>query len=397
MNGTALAMSAVPGDKHHLVKWLGTQPEEALIPRRLFGQYLRERFYQAISGRTSFHVERAEAVDLIPADAGYALTDDRGARHLARNVVLALGNFPPDDAFLPEELRRHRGYVADPWRFDPRGEQGDVLIIGSGLTALDAIALLDERGFSGTIHLLSRHGLLPCIDNPHARALDPKRMELRTETPYALLRTLRAQARRHVEAGGDWRDTVEAIRAMSPSIWSSWSLRERRRFVRHLQAFWAIHRYRVPPQTAAAYQRLDRQRRIVRHRGRITAVHALANGSMRIEIDGAGGATAANVAASINCTGPNGNYERVRHPFVRNLLRRGLLRPDPLHLGLDATAELRVIDRHGHPSENLFALGPPLRGIWYETTAVPETREQAGSIARSLIAQHSARRLEAAS
>jgi hypothetical protein len=27
----------------------------------------------------------------------------------------------------------------------------------------------------------------------------------------------------------------------------------------------------------------------------------------------------------------------------------------------------------------IFTLGPPLRGLWYETTAIPEIRDQAAS------------------
>lgn len=397
MNGSAITMSAVPGDKRHLVRWLRNEPEEAQIPRRLFGRYLRERFYSAIAGRPDFHVARGEVVDLDRGEREFVLVDDLGRQYRARNVVLALGNFPPDDSFLPEAVRRHEGFVGDPWRFDTTGMQGDVLVIGSGLTAMDAVALLEASSWQGRVHLVSRHGLLPATDNPSARALDTSSLGLRTESPYALLRTLRAQARKRAAAGGDWRDVIESIREMSPSIWASWSLRERRRFLRHVQPFWAIHRYRVPLPTAEAFERMQTSGRVVRHRGRIADARRVESGALHVTIETAQGARDVEVSAAINCTGPNGNYERARQPFVRNLIARGLLRPDPLLLGLDATPDLHVIDRNGHPNENLFALGPPLRGLFYETTAVPETREQAATIARALVKQHAARRLGAVS
>ncbi len=395
MNGSAIAMSVVPGDRRDLVRWLADQPDEAQIPRRLFGRYLSERFYDAIAGRPTFHVARGEVIDVLPAGDAFEVYDDGGVAYRGRALVLALGNFPPDDAFLPEAMRRYEGYVADPWRFDPTGVDGDVLVVGSGLTAMDAVALL-ERPARGRIHLVSRHGLLPQTDRPGARALGAP-LPVRTETPYALLRTLRQQARRHVAAGGDWREIIESIREMSPAVWASWSLRERRRFLRHLQAFWAIHRYRVPPPTAEAFARVERSERIVRHRGRIAAARRLSGGRLEIEIAQRDFVARVAVDAAINCTGPHGDYARVRHPFVRNAIARGLLRPDPLHLGLDATADLRVIDRDGHPNERIFALGPPLRGLFYETTAVPETRQQASLIARALIERRGARRLEAVS
>jgi uncharacterized NAD(P)/FAD-binding protein YdhS len=404
MNGTARAMSAVPGDKQHLVRWLRTESENALISRRLYGRYLAERFRQVLAQRPDFELAPMRVVDLQEDGTAFVVTGDAGTARRARSVVLAIGNFPPADAFLPQAVREHPGYVPDLWRSEPllatilRREVGDALIVGTGLTGMDAISLLDEHGFRGTIHLLSRRGLLPCLENPFARALDPAAFELETQSPYRLLRSLRRAARRHMERGGDWRDVVETLRPITPAIWGGWSLRDRRRFLRHLQSYWAIHRYRVPPQTAAVYQRLALEGRIVRHRGRLAAATACGRGRIRAKIaDPFGNLTSAVVSIVVNCTGPNGDYERTAHPLVRNMLRRGLLRPDPLRLGLDAGADLRVIGRNGTPHPRLFALGPTVRGVWYETTAVPETREQAARIARALAGDVGAKRLEVAS
>lgn len=399
MNGTARAMSAVSGDKTHLVAWLRSEPESALISRRLFGRYLRERLRDALDRRPEFETLRAEVVDVIAGDGEFTVVDAHGGERTARHVVLALGNFPPDYAFLPQTLYRHPGFVADPWRFDPAPAhlRGDALIVGSGLTAMDTIALLDERGFEGRVHVVSRRGLMPCVENPFARGLDPTQLVLQTQTPYALLRSLRAAARKHGAAGGDWRDVVEAIRALTPAIWASWSLRDRKRFLRHLEVYWAVHRYRVPPKTAAVCERVRRQGRLIRHRGRVAEASETPGRRIRVEVDGLAGKSSFVVSCAVNCTGPNGNYERARHPLVQNLMRRGTIRADRLHLGLDATPDLHVVDARGKKVERLFSLGPPLRGMLYETTAVPETREQAAAIARWVVAQSSAATLEAAS
>jgi uncharacterized NAD(P)/FAD-binding protein YdhS len=397
MNGSAGSMSAVPHDKDHLVRWLGTETSEALISRSTFGRYLRDRFNGSLSERPLFDVARTEVVDIVENAGRFIVSDARGSEWTATNVVLALGNFPPDDAFLPQSLRAWRGFAGDPWRYDPPTMTGDVLIVGSGLTAMDAIVQLDERGFEGAFHLVSRHGLLPCLESPHAKALDPSLLDLRAGTPRALVRSLREAARAHAARGGDWRDVVEAIRDASPSIWSGWNLRERRRFLRHVQAYWAVHRYRVPPETAAVYQRLDRGNRIVRHRGRIASGRVLRNGRFSIDIAGRGCTTVVAIGSAINCTGPNGDYARIRHALVRNLVRSGMIRPDPLHLGLDATADFRTIGRGGTPNERVFALGPPLRGLLYETTAVPEIGREAAGVAQTLVRGLASERLEAVS
>jgi uncharacterized NAD(P)/FAD-binding protein YdhS len=82
---------------------------------------------------------------------------------------------------------------------------------------------------------------------------------------------------------------------------------------------------------------------------------------------------------------------------VRNLIRSGAIRPDPLHLGLDATADFCTIRRDGRPNERIFALGPPLRGLLYETTAVPEIGRQAARVAQTLVRGLASERLEAVS
>ena len=43
-------------------------------------------------------------------------------------------------------------------------------------------------------------------------------------------------------------------------------------------------------------------------------------------------------------------------------------------------------DAAGRPSNTIFTQGPTLRGLAYETTAIPEIRDQAAALARHLTA-----------
>jgi uncharacterized NAD(P)/FAD-binding protein YdhS len=69
----------------------------------------------------------------------------------------------------------------------------------------------------------------------------------------------------------------------------------------------------------------------------------------------------------------------------RQLLDSGQARPDPLRLGLDADARGALRDSGGRATGDIVTLGPPLRGRWYETTAIPEIRDQAAALARHLL------------
>jgi len=69
-----------------------------------------------------------------------------------------------------------------------------------------------------------------------------------------------------------------------------------------------------------------------------------------------------------------------------NLLARGLIDHDPLALGLNALPNGEVLRYRGGPSGWLFTIGPPLKGVLLESTAVIEIRVQAQALADRLLA-----------
>ncbi len=79
-------------------------------------------------------------------------------------LVLAVGNFPPANLNIPGLCADSRRYVRSLWsatalRDIPKN--GNVLLIGSGLTSVDLAVALKSEGFAGHIHILSRRGLMP--------------------------------------------------------------------------------------------------------------------------------------------------------------------------------------------------------------------------------------------
>jgi uncharacterized NAD(P)/FAD-binding protein YdhS len=86
----------------------------------------------------------------------------------------------------------------------------------------------------------------------------------------------------------------------------------------------------------------------------------------------------------INCSGPSCDYDRTTDPLLRDLLDRGLARPDPLKLGLDVTATCALHEASGAVSRRMFAVGPITKGRFWEMTAVPDLRRQCDTLATHL-------------
>jgi uncharacterized NAD(P)/FAD-binding protein YdhS len=68
------------------------------------------------------------------------------------------------------------------------------------------------------------------------------------------------------------------------------------------------------------------------------------------------------------------------------MLSHGLITKDPLSLGFNATGDGRIIDKSGKVIDNLLTIGSGLRGILWESTAIPEIRVQAHEMANKLLA-----------
>jgi uncharacterized NAD(P)/FAD-binding protein YdhS len=142
----------------------------------------------------------------------------------------------------------------------------------------------------------------------------------------------------------------------------------------------------MAPTVAQAVDSAVREGSLVVRAGRILDLVPAGDGlRARYVPRGGGGEVALEVARVINATGPETDASRIDDPLVRTLLARGTVRRDAHLLGLDATPRGALIDADGRESRVLFTLGPLLRGVLWECTAVPEIRVQARDLASTLL------------
>jgi len=87
----------------------------------------------------------------------------------------------------------------------------------------------------------------------------------------------------------------------------------------------------------------------------------------------------------VNCTGPGAHNRHETHPFLRPLLQAETLANDELCLGLLTDEWGRALNASGYPHEDLFVAGTLRKATLWESTAVPELREQAQTVARKAL------------
>ncbi|HTU67421.1 MAG TPA: FAD/NAD(P)-binding protein, partial [Steroidobacteraceae bacterium] len=365
------------------------------LPRQVYGEYVRARFESARAAAAPHVVvthRRARALRLQRQPEGFELWLDDGSALHAAEVVLALGNPPPATPPGCERLAANPRYHADPSHLDDlaRAEPGSVLLVGSGLTMIDAaLRLAAIRPRVKHIHVLSRHGRLPqaqtALPLPAVKPDVAGALESGGDSARKLFRAFRRTMEQALDAGGDWREVLALARPGLPALWRGLPPPERARFLRHARAVWDPIRHRVPAGPLAAVRTLQRLGVLDVHAGRLVELAPAEDG---IEVAwrprGSAKTRAWLVDHVVNCTGPETRADRVPDPLLQSLLSSGLLRRDALGLGIDAAADGRVISALGAPVDGLSYLGPWLRARDWEATAVPELRELATQLASRL-------------
>src|SRR5262249_19318255 len=161
LNVRATNMSAFPDVPDHFIRWLRANRliDERnsgaffFTPRPVYGRYLQSL---VDFSDPRLRIVQGECLSVRPLRTGVELELADGTSHFGHIAVLATGNEQPA---LPNDA-----CWADPWA-DPAdcgiAWNDSVAILGTGLTMIDHVLSLLERGHRGPILAISRHGLLP--------------------------------------------------------------------------------------------------------------------------------------------------------------------------------------------------------------------------------------------
>ena len=340
LNVSARAMSAWPNDPNHLVRWLEQNQAElahllpagadvsSYIPREVFGIYLQSILEHAA-------IQAA-------------------GQHRLRRITAELSDLEAIEPGSPSAASRYR------------------LQFSNG----EPIVALSRRG-----HLPNAH--LSASVAPIGAWLNPEQAPTTLLELWRLIRMRVALAERD---GHDWRAVIDGLRPINEKLWQRLSLQERRRFLRHAAVLWDVHRHRVAPQLHEQLQQLINSGALEIIAGRLEAKQNRAKRlQLRIRRRGAASSEYLEVDRLITCTGIRLDYARSTQPLLQRLLQRQQLQADVLALGISTTPQGELVGGNGQVVSGMYTLGPPRRGELWESTAVPELRQQAQELASHIL------------
>ena len=418
LNVAARNMSALPEHPNHFIEWLRTRTEftdtpeaelrETFVPRRIFGDYVRSltlHYTQPLDrrGRVETTFVDAEAVDIVATGNGARIALASGQTIETDKVLLATGNEMPAELPGCESLVRHPGYAANPWqnwetKLPPPTE--NIVLLGTGLTTVDTIITLLALDWRGTIHAVSRNGLLP---HSHFKGRDhpefpPEGVDVAALGLNRLVALIEEHCARLRAAGENPAIVVDKLRPHTQRVWNALSPGERRTFVAQHAARWNVMRHRIAQPIHRQVTSAIVEGRLRITRGAVTRLESHGD-RIRVHLGAASAQETSNgqspapldAALVINCTGPQTRFSATRSPLLRNLLASGVVQPDELDMGIRIGPDFLATERDGRSSTFLHVIGPLLRGTLWESIAVPELRGQSLRVAEVLLKESALR------
>lgn len=388
LNVRARHMSAFPDSPSDLLDWAlrtgRSNDPQGFLPRADYAIYLQDRLADVADDR--LRIRAGRVIDVRPSPTGFDVLTER-SRSTADAVVLCHGNQPPAAlrvAGVP--LPDAPWHVANPWdlgRLRTLPADARAIVVGTGLTAIDTVITLLEEGPERQVTMVSRQGLLPKPHIGQAHTAWVTKVPDDATTADALVDAVRRECETAAERGVNWRAVVDGLRPLTQELWRRLSLAERRRFLEVHAREWEVRRHRMAPDVALRLQRYRFEGRLTIRAG---SLHEVADRVDRCAVRLGPGEEPLVADAIVNCTGPLGDVRRSQDPLLQALLAQGLVAPDPLALGIDATVEGHVIGSDGQVVPGLHLVGPSTKGTLWESTAIPEIRAQAARVAAAVVA-----------
>ncbi len=399
-------MSAFPDDMEHFTNWLRIKKEytnyekkllaETFIPRNIYGEYLGniwETILAAKNGTVELTIldDYANDIELLEHNKAKIFLK-KDLPFIADYVVLATGNsLPRNPPIANMAYYSSPTYFQNPWNINSVSHlkpDGDVLIIGNGLTMVDTVIGLLEQKFQHKIYSVSTNG---SIILPH-RHFGITYNDLVEELPGNFeLTKLVSLINKHIKKlrklGISAGPVIDSLRPYSQRIWQSFTPEEKKKFLSRFRHMWGVARHRLPVFIYDIVEKLRVQGKLETYKGKLINITEKGNEVMVTFHNTKKWCTETlPVQRVINCTGPETSIYRNLNQLLLKLAEKAIISPDLLELGINADpSSYNILTPEGEKHPNLFTLGTNLKGVLWETISVPELRVQCEQLSKVLL------------
>lgn len=385
------------------------ETEYTYTTRKLYGDYL--------SGQARYYVERArekgiplevitaEAIDIQRDMEAYEVLCHNGRRIASDYIVLALGTPKPNNY---KELLKYPQYIDFPWPSDGMINKvhadDHVGILGTSLSAIDAVMTLVDNGHQGKISLFSPDGMLPRVQPQKNKNYRRKYLTVTNihknnretwnkVTVKALFRLFQREVEHCNKGPVDWKNqnrekkpaeklldqdiscaekggdelltVIYSLRYDAGTVWRMLDIGEKKFFKKWLGSHWMMNRHAMPLYNAYRLRTLFKEKRLrvfpgLKEVGFNNKGHDF---SLTLE-----GLDDQKVDKLINATGSSSHLGKMECRLLDSLLEKKYLSAYPVGGTLINELTMQAISPKG--GEGIYALGHLVNGIMLDVNAV---------------------------
>jgi uncharacterized NAD(P)/FAD-binding protein YdhS len=344
--------------------------------RHDFGRYVSELVSHELGSQKLHHIA-ARVTQILRKGNDWSIYLDNHDELIAKQLIIATGNAPPvwpcninKKLASPTWINSH--LVENPWTGKYLREIGvneDIILLGGGLTALDAINTLAEQSHRGMIYVISPRKIFPPVQAPWQRKQEPNWPK--QLSPRDLIRFMREYLPSADTTSSEWQCAWEELRVNLNTIWQQFSASQRFILLKRIGWIWSLYRFRASPQTIASYEQLREKKQIQCILGRAKQI-ICAEPNIRVLLDSDCEAVGERI---INCTGIGVD------PLLSKLIGSQLAIPDALQQSIAIDTHFRVLDSNQQAWENLWLIGPATMGSLGDVVAASAITKQAEQLA----------------
>ncbi|MFD2743022.1 MULTISPECIES: FAD/NAD(P)-binding protein [Sphingobacterium] len=442
LNTKAGLMGIFPKERMHFVQWMHQNSEwiednypqvsthpDSYPPRMLYGNYVQTMFdtYRTWGADKGIEIQ-TESTEVVAADVidrNNVVLHTADERQLPFDfVILATGN-PESSTFAKLKTTDH--FFCSPWPTsrllrEIKDKQARVSIVGSSLTAIDALITLVDNGHEGPIQFFSLTGLLPRVQTPSEMPYERKvltlssirsiiRQQQRTLRIIDLIRLFRSEVESALQQQVDWsnedrinkdqltlleKDIQEAtgdgnifqtilysLREDSYSIWRLLPPDQKMLFGKWVKPHFDINRHAIPLENAIKIRNILRsgQLEIIAHTDDIEW-----KGDRFILKQQDGKTHEADYV--INASGPSSDIEKMQdQPIWPDLLAKKYIEQHPIAGILADLNTMRVWTSSRNELSPFYVIGHQLAGAQLDINSLWFNVEQADLLTNDLLLQ----------